>query len=43
MDERADLKTTDNDRYPKMEWTKVTDLISNYLEKTDKNQSFRAI
>ncbi|WP_027376821.1 NmrA family NAD(P)-binding protein [Kaistella palustris] len=32
MDERADLKTTDNDRYPGMEWTKVEDVLAQYLQ-----------
>jgi len=32
MDKRADLQTTDNDRYPNMKWTKVRDLLFNYLK-----------
>ncbi|MCZ2223845.1 MAG: NmrA family NAD(P)-binding protein [Chitinophagales bacterium] len=32
MDERADLKTTDDDRYSDMKWTKVSDLLSKYLK-----------
>ena len=32
MDERADLKATDNDRYSDLKWTKVSNLLSNYLK-----------
>lgn len=32
MDERANLKSTDNGRYPNMKWTKVKDVLGKYLQ-----------